>query len=369
MSSDDMARGSPALCGGCPLKSGLTWGTLSLAGPLYFTTTGVVSVFSTYRKEAESVGPHTISWRRDRRAKMTTKPTIYRTTYQDWEDVPKTNPIATKMKLAQRTVENVLNGETPGAFLAGPPGVGKGHAVKAAFKKLGITDYEQCNPTSYVDFVRQIGAAQRRRVPLWLDEADVIFRRERMLQVLKIALDVAGTGRYGKTNVGAGTTPIIVCTNNSLDLADIGSWWDKNLVHHALAMFNRSTPINITADRLDLWEYTIYLAQTTNLIREDYKGNGISVPVREDAMDWFTRNIYRLDVVGPRTLKRAADQLARKDKLGADCVKETLDSMLVHTSKAQPPLSPTIARRPPLVVAKPPRAAQRRVSSKKVAEA
>jgi DNA polymerase III delta prime subunit len=250
-----------------------------------------------------------------------------RETYDDWVKVPKTNAVALKMKLARETCETVARGGLPVAYLSGPPGIGKTQAVRDAVGERHV----RSNPTNYRDLLAAFAQADAQGVPLWLDEADVIFRTDRMLNVLKVA---TGARRERVYNGQRLDVPLFVTTNQSLDAREIGGWWDKGLLPHATALFNRSHPVVITGDALELWEYSVYVAQTTRMLANDEDGDGIPLGVRNDALDWFTYNVHRLDVVAPRTLAKACDLMARSRKpnptISHLVATATLDAMLTR---------------------------------------
>lgn len=266
-----------------------------------------------------------------------------RTTYEDWLTVTKTNAVAKAMTLATDTCAAVIAGELDCAYLSGPPGVGKSHAVLEAVKSAGLRSIP-CNPGNYRDLLADIEQSRKRRQPLFLDEADVIFNSQRMFNVLKKA---TGTKRERVYDTHIVDVPlgIFVCTNNDLENR---SWMDKKLAVHCEAMFSRSTPVVIPSDRLELWEYAVMLAQTQGLISKDERNDGVSIAIANDALDWFTRNVHRLASVSPRTLLKVASYKNRErlGKMKPSLVASMLDAMLTQTDATKPPVSPVIVQRP-----------------------
>lgn len=239
------------------------------------------------------------------------------------------NPIAQAMALAQDTISAVVSGALPAAFISGPPGVGKNVAVRAALDAANIRDPVKSNPTNYLELLADISEAGRRKVPVWLDEADVIFRSDRMLNVIKVATGQRRDRIYNGRSVDAA---IIVTTNVPLAPVD-GRWAEKALETHGPALFNRSSPVIIAGSRRDLGDYAVTLAARTRMIRNDSDGDGISRALQSEAVDWFTANMDRLSVVAPRTLAMVADLLSRAYKpnptLSVALAERSLNAMLI----------------------------------------
>ena len=78
----------------------------------------------------------------------------------------------------------------------------------------------------------------------------------------------------------------------------------------------------------------------------DDDGDGIAMSHRQEAVNWFTENVHRLDVVSPRTLYEAANLLNRSRKarprISASLASAMLDAKLTKSSNQPPPMSPTI---------------------------
>lgn len=268
-----------------------------------------------------------------------------RTTYADWLAVDQTNAVAASMRLAGLTCQAVIQGSLDVVYISGPPGVGKNMAVRDALDRNGVTNVVKSNPTDYKNLLSAFKQARERAVPLWLDEADVIFNSLRMLNVLKIATGPVRDRTYnGKSvNVPKG---ILVCTN--ADLANL-DWLTPPIRLHAAALFSRSKPITVTTDVEELWEYSVMVAMTTKMIWTDKDGDGIPIAIQNEALDWFTRNLFRLEVVAPRTLWTAANLMNRSRKPNATLdpflARHTLAGLVTRVSTRVPPLSPQVVRR------------------------
>lgn len=249
------------------------------------------------------------------------------------------------MRLAGLTCEAVIQGTLDVAYISGPPGVGKNVAVRAALDRNGVTNVVKSNPTDYKNLLSAIKQARERAVPLWLDEADVIFNSLRMLNVLKIATGPVRDRTYNGKSVNM-PKGILVCTNT--DLANLG-WMAASIRPHAAALFSRSQPITVTTDVEELWEYSVMVAMTTKMIWTDKDGDGIPIAIQNEALDWFTRNLFRLDVVAPRTLEIAANLMNRSRKPNATLdpflARHTLAGLVTRASTRITPLSPQIVRR------------------------
>ena len=266
-----------------------------------------------------------------------------RITYEEWTDVTHSNQVASQMIMAQEMTQAVVAGGLQIAYLSGPPGVGKNVAVRRALKEMRAAEPVKANPTNYLDLLTSIKLARQRSAILWMDEADVIFRSERMINLIKTATGRKQDRYYNRVSVDV---PMIVSTNASLDQSQIKNWWKAELIHHAEALFNRSPPVVIPSDPIKLWEYSIHLAVTSSMLWNDDDGDGIAMSHRQEAVNWFTENVHRLDVVSPRTLYEAANLLNRSRKarprISASLASAMLDAKLTKSSNQPPPMSPTI---------------------------
>lgn len=252
----------------------------------------------------------------------------------EWLEVRKSNPIAEAMHMVEKLCQSVVLGQRSAAYFSGPPGIGKSYNISRVTKKRFLT----CNPTNYLSLLKSIEQAQIEGKALFLDEADVIFRSERMANVLKTATGARDL-RYwdgGCVDVPGG---IFVATNQ--DLLD-RTWMERSAAGHCSALFSRASPINIPHDLLQLWEYSIALAQTGGLLRVDYCGMPINLDTVNRAFDWFTVNVYRLDTVSPRTLHQIASDMnqRRLGRMDTDLENFYLKNRLTRESDQTPPPTP-----------------------------
>jgi len=260
-----------------------------------------------------------------------------------WEQIASTNSVSITMNTTLGMCEAVIRGQLPVAWISGPPGVGKNIAVNAAADAAGKARIIKCNPRTYEDLLKQLSEAANRKAVIWLDEADVIFRSDRMVNLLKTATGSPRDRVYNGVNVNA---PIIVTTNGNLDPNAPGTCWDKKLTIHADALFNRSAPVMIPEGRMELWEYALLLAATGKMLREDSDGDGIALAIRQQAVEWFTANFHNLANVSPRTLAKAADFMSRSRKkcptLTPAVAEFQLKNMVTGGSTETPPPMPII---------------------------
>jgi hypothetical protein len=252
----------------------------------------------------------------------------------EWLEVRNSNPIAEAMHMVEKLCQSVVMGQRAAAYFSGPPGIGKSYNISRVTKKRFLA----CNPTNYLSLLKSIEQAQDEGKALFLDEADVIFRSERMANVLKTATGARDL-RYWDGECVDVPGGIFVATNqNLLDR----SWMERSAAGHCSALFSRANPITIPDDILQLWEYSIALAQTGGLLRVDYCGMPINLDTVNRAFDWFTVNVYRLDTVSPRTLHQIASDMNqhRLGRMDADLENFYLRSRLTRQSNQSPPPTP-----------------------------
>jgi hypothetical protein len=234
-----------------------------------------------------------------------------RTTLADWQAVAIENRVARDLARAALWAEQVCDGSRPVAYICGVAGVGKTHAIRQGLhiaKARGLAPI-YCNPTSYREMVDAYAEAGGKR-PVVFEEADQVFGTERMLNILKIATDEAGPRVYsedGKRPVKL-DAPTLVASNR--DLND-DALFEPKLRPHIQALRSRSAPLVITADPHLLWEYACHLAITKGLIRQNNRGQGISLRIQDAALAWFTEHLWRLDEVSPRRLREIARGIDR----------------------------------------------------------
>lgn len=253
-----------------------------------------------------------------------------RLTAQCWERVAVENPVARQMALARFALGD-LGPRGVGlraVYICGPAGVGKTHSIacqEAAWRSRGLSPI-RFRPSNIHELLDQFENANGRH-PLIMEEADIIFRSKPMFEILKQATDpetpdfihrMKRVSKSEKASVAVSlNVPVVVSTNMDLT-GDTG--WRKELLADRDALFNRSQPVVVPDDPEALWEWSVYLALTSNLtlqatIRNPNGGNAIvqsnPLEVQARAIDWFTDNLNRLTVISPRTLKAIAQTMGR----------------------------------------------------------
>lgn len=277
---------------------------------------------------------------------------IERRTVADWRKVADENVVARRMASAQFKLADLGTRGGVGlraVYLCGPPGVGKTYSIVDQERRWASDGIEplRLRPGNVRELLDHFQAAGGRR-PLIMEEADIIFRSKAMFEVLKQATDPLTPDtlyRMGKVEGEQAqvainlNVPIVVSTNMDLG-SDAG--WDKKLLADRDALFNRSRPVVIPDDPFSLWEWSIYLALTSHLtrdfvIRNPSGGSPItqanSLAIQTQAMEWFTKNLNRLRVISPRTLKQVAQCMGRASRgdMSAAILAEELDGQLGAT--------------------------------------
>lgn len=238
-----------------------------------------------------------------------------RITEEDWKAVGTENPISIRLRTAQRRVQQVLDGYVRACYLSGGPGLGKTQTINTAIDGRKII---RAIPRDYHDLLFWFEQS-RGTIPLVFEECDHLFRSERCLNLLKMATDPNGPRSVRirvppkkKSEVSGYktiplTAPLVFALNGDLSTA---SHWPNTCIAHIAAVLSRAQPITIDGTRTERWEYTIFLAVLGNLLRktEDHK---LFVPLslQNDAIEWFTTNLCRLDEVSPRRLKKIAQTM------------------------------------------------------------
>lgn len=220
------------------------------------------------------------------------------------------NEVALSFRAAAEMIDKVETGEMPVAWISGPGGCGKTHAALGAIKSFtnrGLPPI-YCNPANYRDVVKALKEA---KVPqtektkgqrlVVMEEADVIFRSDKCLNLLKIATDRTGTGTYDGVDV---RLPMVVTTNAPLD--EIAAT-DKVRGEHLRALFNRVPPVTISYDRRANYDYTLSLALTTDLLRRTPSKQQISRETVARSLEWFTAEYNRIELLTARTLVNVAE--------------------------------------------------------------
>ena len=256
-----------------------------------------------------------------------------RTSLKEWAAVESdpNNSVAVAIRLARSSAMAVARGVRQACYLSGPPGIGKNKIIDDALKVMGARSPIRCNPHNYRHLVKDLNRAQG-KAPLVCDEADVIFRTVRMLNVMKSATQLVEEARvYDGQKVGA---VIFVATNDDLNNDKL---WDKNVRLHHEALFERAQPVCIPGDsRFDLWEWSVHIGITTPLLSARHGGGGISLSARNDALNFFTVNLWRLKVVSPRTLHTIAQTM--HDFRGDPTLPHHLENLLKRDPRVDGPI-------------------------------
>jgi len=290
-------------------------------------------------------------------------PSKIRHTTDEWVTVPENNTVARRMALARFKLGDL--GSRGGAgvravYLSGPPGIGKTHSIAVQesiwiARGLRPLRFQPRSKAELIDFFEQAKGRQ----PLIMEEADLLFRSKPMFEILKQATDPATPDGYDRINSIDGekclvtislNVPIVVSTNMDL-VGTVG--WSKELLADREALFNRSPPVTVPDDPFALWEWSVYLALTSHLTREvRLRGVGAGKPrdesnpltVQAKALDWFTRNVDRLRVISPRTLKAVAQFMGRAHRgdMPPLVLEEELSALLVDEARSGLPTMPTL---------------------------
>ncbi len=273
-----------------------------------------------------------------------------RITEGDWKAVATENPLSKRLATGQRRVQQVLDGFLYACYLSGDAGLGKTQTINVATASRTVL---RAVPRDYHDLLfwfEQSGGT----TPLIFEECDHLFRSERCLNLLKIATDPNGPkavrirvpprkkGEASTYKTIPLTAPIVFALNGDLSNT---SHWPSKCIPHILALLSREQPVIINGDRIERWEYTVYLAVLHNLIRktEDQK-RFIPLKVQNDAIAWFTQNLWRLDEVSPRRLKKIARTMmlhhSANYRYGKGALHDDLGQFLVPLDGCAPPHPP-----------------------------
>jgi hypothetical protein len=266
--------------------------------------------------------------------------------------VPNQNAIAITMDTLKDEAEDVMTGKRDALICFGGSGLGKNHVIDATLAKYGPKDSDGLpervsidSPDTYkaiLDGFHRATHWRKKPWPIVMDEAHLIFQNPRNLNILKMATDEIGKkeiedyawytediGPLGGVkkikHLGVSLkAPIFIMTNTNLhDMP-------KENRNHANALFSRIQPILIPDDKLEAWQYAVWLAMEKNVINTA-AGKTVSLTDRSRALAWFTANIWNMDQVSIRTLKAITKEmvLARSpEKLAAK-----LDALLLPVSQ------------------------------------
>lgn len=239
------------------------------------------------------------------------------------------SPVALSFRAAAEMIDKVESGEMPVAWISGPGGCGKTHGAQKAIRNFRARGLEPvyCNPGNYRDVVSAVkdakvyhGSKMVGHRLIVMDEADVIFRSDKCLNLLKIATDRAGTGIYDGIDV---RVPMVVTTNAPLD--EIAAT-DKVRGEHLRALFNRVPPVTISYDRRANYDYAVSLALTTDLLRFTPAKQQISRETVARTLEWFTAEFNRIELLTARTLANIAEYYT---SFSPDTARTMLDRLLL----------------------------------------
>lgn len=242
-----------------------------------------------------------------------------RKTLEDWEAVPNTNLLCDDIDDAARKLGYVFDkaktAETA-AILCGQPGLGKSEAIRQALRTAGLKGVF-FKHTDLRQLLDAFELAHRTGQPLILEEADNVLESEGQANILKEAMDQAGRrihtterkvpdedGKLVKQIVHIPLTAPLVLTSNK-DLRE-DSQFEPKMRPHVSALRSRVAPLYIGADRQTAWEFSCYLAICKRMLHKPDEKTSISPDIQNCALEWFTKNLLRLEDGSPRTLKAVA---------------------------------------------------------------
>jgi hypothetical protein len=278
-----------------------------------------------------------------------------RRTAADWDAVENENPLAKQMRTAQRRAEQVIQGDTRACYLSGGAGVGKSFAISQAIDNAGC-NVIRAMPKNVRELERFFELSNG-KTPLVFEECDHLFRSPNSLNLLKIATDSAGSqsiqvyvpkvrGEEGGFKTIWLTPPIVFAFNGNL-LND--KEWPKECLPHIDALRSREQPLYIHADRTAWWEYATYLALRKRMLtRTEVGRKDIPLSVKNNAIGWFAKTMWRQNEVSPRRLMKIAnvfmaDHAAKKRahhsgrKHDHRALDEDLEQFLLPDSNDLPP--------------------------------
>lgn len=234
-----------------------------------------------------------------------------------WLTVGENNPIARAIEVARFDINEVVEGNAQIAIISGLPGLGKSRLIKEAtecLEKQGV-EVDTCQFRTIHDLDDAVFRANGQAV-IVADEADSLLRSKAQIERLKLIADPKGPKIL---DIGSGLTHRKLKLNCRLLMtfnADIHVK-DQQIQIQLDALFSRKAPVEIKGNREELWEYTVYLALTSNLINNFRYGKisyGASLSSFSTAIDWFSSNIWNLKEVSPRSLEKVLEIVSRHQK-------------------------------------------------------
>lgn len=272
---------------------------------------------------------------------------------KDWRDE---NEIASQMADAARHVGYVLTRRLHAVVIAGSPGIGKNHIVRAAMTETGNTAI-RTTPVDWREVINTYDATGKRQAILW-DECDHLFDSDRITNILKLALDRTGERSInfetteeqigpngGKKRVRVSRTvnlakPTIILSNRNPN--DPKRW---PLQVNVDAIKSRVDPFWIDGTRAQLAEYAIGLATHEEMLRwqtcinskGEFSRRPVPRRIQEQALEYFSGHQHQLREVTPRALLNIRDAVWLTEG-DADLYRRDLRHLLVHKSEpvAQP---------------------------------
>lgn len=249
---------------------------------------------------------------------------VGRATLEDWLSVPETNPLCEDIDTAARKLGYVFDrsktAETA-AILCGQPGLGKSEAIRQALAAAGLEGlfFKHGNLRQLLDAFE---LAHKTLRPLILEESDNVLKSEGQANILKEAMDQAGrrvwVGKRGVPDPETGktvqqvveiplTAPLVLTSNK--DLRD-DRQFEPKMREHVRALRSRVAPLFVGAERTTAWEYSCYLAICKRMLHRPDEKTSVSPATQDRALEWFTRNLLRLEDGSPRTLKTVAKYIS-----------------------------------------------------------
>lgn len=228
-----------------------------------------------------------------------------------WRQIETQNPVTGMMNAGIRKLGYMLddkNNQQNCVVLTGMAGVGKSNSIKRALNKRGVKAV-RAKQNTYEDLLAAFEMAARKRVPLVIEEADEFLRSAKQLNVLKLATGPRDERRYPlmqKDDDGHFfertinlDVKLILTSNADWTLPDS---FTPAVRQHVKAISTRVTNVHFKATKEELWAYSCCLAINHELLLRPDGGRWFTVADQNKALDWFTRNLNRIDDASPRTL-------------------------------------------------------------------